>query len=270
MATSSVGFENFFSTTLNGAISDSDLTINLNAVPTPSEGFLVIEPDNASKREVIYYTSKGASSVTCPSGAGNGRGYDGTSATSHSDGATVIMAPVAAMFEALQDMSAIADGTVDTALIADGAVTNAKLDTTAGELGGAWQSFTPTYDDMTLGNGTAEHKYTQIGKTVICMGYITFGSTTTVDSVSVGISLPVAAAGIQDNAPIGIWRAKDVSPSGQYNGFVQYFDLSGDYAFFDAEDASGTYSKAASMSSTAPITWATGDQILYQFTYEAA
>ncbi len=105
MATPSLGFDNFFSTTLNGAISDTDLTITLNAVPTASEGFLVLEGDNASKREVIYYTSKGASTVTCPSGAGNGRGYDGSTASSHADGAGVVMSIVAAQLEALQDFS---------------------------------------------------------------------------------------------------------------------------------------------------------------------
>lgn len=160
MATSSLGFENFFSTTLNGAISDTDLTINLNSVPTPSEGFLVIEPDNASKREVVYYTSKGASSVTAPSGAGNGRGYDGTTATSHSDGATVIMAPVAAMFEALQDLSAVADGQVSTAKIADDAVTDAKRP----RLGGAKlfktaSQLVPTGEvtQITFGTGDVEY-----------------------------------------------------------------------------------------------------------------
>ena len=100
-----IGHQSFYQTQLTSAISDTDLIIPLDTVPTVSEGFLVIESTVEAKREIIYYTSKDASSVTCPSGAGNGRGYDGTTAVSHLQGATVIMAPVGAMFEKLGDIS---------------------------------------------------------------------------------------------------------------------------------------------------------------------
>jgi len=73
--------------------------------PIPSEGFLVIEGTVEAKREIIYYTSKDGTSVTCPSGAGNGRGYDGTTAVSHLQGAAVVMAPVGAMFDQLGDIT---------------------------------------------------------------------------------------------------------------------------------------------------------------------
>jgi len=96
-----VGYQSFYQAQLTANISDTDLTIPLDIVPTPSEGFLVIESTVASKREIIYYTSKGASSVTCPA---NGRGYDGTTAVSHLQNAAVIMAPVGAMFTSLTDL----------------------------------------------------------------------------------------------------------------------------------------------------------------------
>ena len=48
-----------------------------------------------------------------------------------------------------------------------GAVTNAKLSTTAGEPGGAWKAWTPTFTGLTVGaGGTLTCAYTQIGKTV--------------------------------------------------------------------------------------------------------
>lgn len=100
-----IGHQSFYQTQLTSAISDTDLIIPLDTVPTVSEGFLVIESTVEAKREIIYYTSKDASSVTCPSGAGNGRGYDGTTAVSHLQGATVIMAPVGVMFDKLGDIS---------------------------------------------------------------------------------------------------------------------------------------------------------------------
>jgi len=99
-----IGHQSFYQTALTSGITSGDLVIPLDTVPTPSEGFLVIESTVEAKREIIYYTSKDATTVTCPSGAGNGRGYDGTTAVSHLQGATVIMAPVGVMFEKLGDI----------------------------------------------------------------------------------------------------------------------------------------------------------------------
>ena len=98
--TTNITFQNFFSTTLSADITDTATDIFLNAVPNGSEGFLVIEPDSTTNREIIYYTSKTALKVTCPSVA-DGRGQDDTTAHSHVTGSTVIMAPVAAYYEAL-------------------------------------------------------------------------------------------------------------------------------------------------------------------------
>lgn len=102
---STFGYQNFFSTTLTGDITSGTLTIGLATVPTPTSGILIIEPDSTSSREVVFYTSKGASTVTCPS---DGRGWSGTSASAHLTGSTVIMASVDEYFEGL------ADGTLST------------------------------------------------------------------------------------------------------------------------------------------------------------
>ena len=99
-----IGHQSFYQSQLTSSITAGDLIIPLDTVPTVSEGFLVIESTVEAKREIIYYTSKDATTVTVPSGAGNGRGYDGTTAVSHLQGATVIMAPVGVMFEKLGDI----------------------------------------------------------------------------------------------------------------------------------------------------------------------
>lgn len=98
--TTAITFQNFFSATLTSDITASSTDIPLDAVPNGSEGFLVIEPDSVTNHEVIYYTSKTATKVVCPSVA-DGRGQDDTTAAAHSSGATVIMAPIAAYFETL-------------------------------------------------------------------------------------------------------------------------------------------------------------------------
>jgi hypothetical protein len=57
----------------------------------------------------------------------------------------------------------ILDGTIATADLGNGIVTNAKLNTTAGEPGGAWLSYTPTWTNIS--NGTKTGAYMLLGKT---------------------------------------------------------------------------------------------------------
>jgi hypothetical protein len=127
-----VGYQSFYQAQLTAGISDSDLTIPLDNVPTPSEGYLVIEPLVPAKREIIYYTSKSGSDVTVPSGSGNGRGYDGTTATSHLQGADVIMAPVGAMFEGLQSGRDIEPGAITRGIISGENIVGALSTQTGG------------------------------------------------------------------------------------------------------------------------------------------
>ncbi len=60
-------------------------------------------------------------------------------------------------------------------------------------LGGTWQTYTPTFSGMTLGNGTTQAKYSVVGKTVHVTLTIFAGSTTTY-SGTIAISLPRATA----------------------------------------------------------------------------
>ena len=82
---------NYFSTTLNGAISDSATTITLNSTTNLiAPGYLVINREDGSgnatpnSREVIYFTGISSNDIT-----GVTRAADGSTARSHSDGALV-------------------------------------------------------------------------------------------------------------------------------------------------------------------------------------
>jgi hypothetical protein len=92
------GYQNFYSALLTADITSGSLTISLDTVPAPTSGILVIDPDSSTGREIILYTSKGASTITCPA---DGRGWSGTTAGPHLTGTTVIMAPVDEWFEGL-------------------------------------------------------------------------------------------------------------------------------------------------------------------------
>lgn len=104
LISSNFDYDNFFSAKLTAPMTASDTDVFLDTIPTPSEGVLVIDWDVAASREIIFYNSKTASKVVCPSVA-NGRGFDDTSATTHLSGANVIMAPVRAWFRLAQQLA---------------------------------------------------------------------------------------------------------------------------------------------------------------------
>lgn len=124
--TSNLGWDNFFSTTTTGALTATTTTIPLATPPTPTEGFLVLDPGGAN--EIIFYNSVSGNNVIVPSTDDRGRG-DST-AQAHSSGITVKMNTVGMMFEALQSGLALTDSAITTAKIADANVTSEKLNAT--------------------------------------------------------------------------------------------------------------------------------------------
>jgi len=107
MTAQEVKFANFFETTLNGILASGATSMTLTAAPT-SDGtsgiaasyYLVIDPDNASNREVVLVT--GASGTTVSAMTRDVEGRHSTDPT-HVDGTTVRMAVVKEMFEDIHD-----------------------------------------------------------------------------------------------------------------------------------------------------------------------
>lgn len=106
MATTTYGWDSFYSSQLSSPITASDTTIPLVTAPTAQEGVLVINPSDSTQREIIYYTSVSGNSVVCPS-VGAGRGQEGTTARPHSSGVTVKRNTTSRDFEVLQDTTAL-------------------------------------------------------------------------------------------------------------------------------------------------------------------
>ncbi len=140
----------------------------------------------------------------------------------------------------------------------------ARLETLTGL---SWKAWTPTYTNLTLGNGVVTARYVQIGDTVIATYHLDLGTTTTVDG-SVTISTPVTAApeivasrnvigqvALMDGATWYPGQARLTSTTViQIAGFL----------------TSGTYATAAGLSSTVPFTWTTDDRIAFTVVFEAA
>jgi hypothetical protein len=150
-----------------------------------------------------------------------------------------------------------------------GTFTSAVL--TAAELntaGGAWTTYTPTYTNFTLGNGTVNWaKYEQVGRTVTVKFKVTLGSTSVMGSAPT-ISLPATA--VDTSGAVGTGLCFDASAGNIWPTTAVMISTStvGTYVGL----ASGTFLAYSVVSNTQPfgVAWTTSDYWLMQFTYEAA
>lgn len=139
---------------------------------------------------------------------------------------------------------------------------------------GTYISYTPTFPGgLTVGNGTFSSAYATVNKLTHYYGTFIFGSTSEVTGATVSISLPTSA----DSTITG------VGFPGFTSSVVNFYDTSGFLSVYGfasingatqariyATLASGTYVQLATLSSTIPFTWATGDRIQWNFTYRTA
>lgn len=179
-----------------------------------------------------------------------------------SDGDTIDAADVNTPINTI--VSAI-NGNLDSNNISAGGVTPANLTSGTGT-SWTWQTWTPSYTNLSIGNGVVVSKYTQIGKTVHFKFKLTWGSTTSGSGTFI-ISFPVTATSDLDAITgfIGGAEAYDLSGLSLFLGQTYWastttFTMKG----LDASNVTFPFATAA------PMTWATGD-ILYAIgTYEAA
>lgn len=129
-----------------------------------------------------------------------------------------------------------------------------------------WQDFTPTFDNVTVGNGTITAQYAKVNELVFWRLELTFGSTTAFTG-SVNAYFPVAAdAGYlgalggsvfcEDNSGVDFFGSLYRSSSARAS--VRIYEVSGSYIASDAIDA------------TTPFTWTTNDRLLIEDYYRPA
>ena len=120
MTAQNLNYSNFFETTADGNIGASDTSITLPAAPT-SNGtsaidapfYLVIDPDSATKREVVLVTASSGVTMSTVTRDVEGRHSPDIS---HSDGTTVRMAVVGQMFIDVNDRVSTIINSTGTAL----------------------------------------------------------------------------------------------------------------------------------------------------------
>jgi hypothetical protein len=128
-----------------------------------------------------------------------------------------------------------------------------------------WTSYTPTYQNFTLGNGTQTMGYLQIDKIVFVRGKITLGSTSSVTG-QIGISCPVTE-GMEDYIQSFDCSYYDNSVPLQYGGNAGV--VSG-FINLLIDKADATYITQVGVSATVPMTWAVNDIIIVAGWYQAS
>jgi hypothetical protein len=144
---------------------------------------------------------------------------------------------------------------------------------------GAWISFTPTIrsfgagTDWVLGNATFYGYYQKLGNVIAGHAGITWGSTTTFGTKSVSIDPPLLPEnrGGTGSQIIGNSICYDISLANSYMGaLIQSDGVPGRMRPSAIDIVTGTYGANTEITSTVPFTWATGDELLITFAYEAA
>lgn len=132
-------------------------------------------------------------------------------------------------------------------------------------VGDAWATYTPALTQWTLGNGTVSGRFLSAGKLTHYSIRLTFGSTTASGGSGIlTLSLPVAAemgSNVTAFPPVGWASLRDISAPAQRQWMAV---LNGASTILIA-DASLTPIQA-----TIPWTWAAGDLLVVNGTYEAA
>jgi hypothetical protein len=132
--------------------------------------------------------------------------------------------------------------------------------------GTAWTSFTPSWTNLTVGNGVYNYsKFKVIGKTgIFCLEFV-LGSTSSVTGL---IQLNLPAALTRTDTATGVINGYALRSSAAYP-FVSVFSGASDVRLLlRASNAAGTYVVSTDTSATIPITWTSGDVIVIGGTFE--
>lgn len=161
------------------------------------------------------------------------------------------------------------NGNIDNANIkSSAAIDPSKISGGNSSMFTSWQSWTPTWTNLTVGNGTVTAKYVQVGKSIQFKLSLVFGSSTAV-SGSVSVTLPVTSTAlVGSGVPLGSARLIDISAGLFYVGFATH--LSTTTMKVSWSGASGSGQIETNLSNVSPVTWAVSDEFQINGFYEAA
>jgi hypothetical protein len=128
--------------------------------------------------------------------------------------------------------------------------------------GADWITFTPTFSNFTLGNGTVSFAYSKIGKTVHVRYSLTLGSTSSMGT-GPSFALPFNNGGMPSTNYVS-----NILDSGTAF-FIGITRISSNTVEFALMRSDTLYPQLLGITSTVPFTWTTNDLISGTFTYQA-
>lgn len=141
-----------------------------------------------------------------------------------------------------------------------------RLGTGSGTIG-TWTTYTPTWTNLTVGNGTVAFAYTQINKLVHVNGRFILGSTSSVGSNPI-FTLPVA----RHTSAIELLGTGTLGDNGTGSYMAMPLGTVTDTAcyLYRADHTVGSTVLEGAINATSPMTWTTNDFIYVNLTYRAA
>ena len=132
--------------------------------------------------------------------------------------------------------------------------------------GGQSISYTPTYINLTVGNGTVTANYALVGN-IMTVTYVLILGSTTVIATNPVVSLPSGySRAVPQDTPCGVAMLRDQGTR-NYVGFVQ--TNANGLLVYSATTSLASLDQGT-VTSAAPFTWAATDQIRFTATFEVA
>jgi hypothetical protein len=127
---------------------------------------------------------------------------------------------------------------------------------------GTWVNWTPSYSNLTIGNGTVVARYQKIGKLVNVYFKFTLGSTS---AVAGGAYFTTPTTPAQTQFPAQLLM-RDTGTAWWFGACI----ADGSAVFLNNQRVSGNFTISETITSTAPFTWTTGDFLIVNLSYEEA
>lgn len=124
---------------------------------------------------------------------------------------------------------------------------------------GTWAAYTPTWTNLSPGNATVTARWTKSGDTVRVAVTFVWGSSTSITAANVYMGLPVSPTNSGSDTLLGSVGLRDASGAWRVGG-----------AFRSGSTVRLIMSDGTNLTSAVPWTWAVGDIISVNLSYEVA
>jgi len=139
---------------------------------------------------------------------------------------------------------------------------------------GKYVAYTPTFPSgLTLGNGVVTSEYCRVNEFVHYWGRVVWGTTTSLSAAGLQVSLPISCDSTfaATTATIaGFVGIRDVSAGVTHTGVIRPVEGFPTTASLAVQNIVNTYLASAGITSTAPMTWASTDILVWSMFYQAA